>query len=193
MKIEKVKENKFWILREELIAKKLSSVYKRHIGNDFRFEMMITERIALSFFVRQWRPLSPPRGVGSRVCMQRNVRACTPRTWCTFRTYLYVHAGIYRLRTPRPTKRILLCSPMNVQPRDCRVSLPSGPLHLNCVDREVLNLATGNCFLLSSFPMLFYAYTPYKFQLTKCILHFNNEGLIFSQIWFAQFFDDLKA
>lgn len=62
-------------MREELMGKKLGSVYKRHIGNDFRFEMMITERIALSFFVRQWRPLDPPRGVGSRVCMQRNVHA----------------------------------------------------------------------------------------------------------------------
>lgn len=82
-----------------MIAKKLGNVCKRYIGNDFRFEMMTTERIALSFFVRQWRPLSPPRGVGSRVCMQRNVRACTPRTWCTFRTYTctQVYIGCERL------------------------------------------------------------------------------------------------
>lgn len=143
----------FWNCGRRIDGKEIGQrVQKAYRVHDFRFEMMITERIALSFFVRQWRPLSPPRGVGSRVCMQRNVHACTPRTWCTFRTYLYVLAGIYRLRTPRPAKRILLCSPMNVQPRDHRVSLPSGPLHLNCVDREVLNLATGNCFLLSSFP-----------------------------------------
>lgn len=142
-------------MREELMGKKLGSVYKRHIRNDFRFEMMITERIALSFFVRQWRPLDPPRGVGSRVCMQRNVHAYARDAHFVL-TYTCSQVYIGCERQPRPAKRILLCSPMNVQPRDHRVSLPSGPLHLNCVDREVLNLATGNCFLLSSFSMRFY-------------------------------------
>lgn len=95
-------------------------------------------------------------------------------------SYLYVHAGIYRLRTPRPAKRILLCSPMNVQPRDYRVSLPSGPLHLNCVDREVLNLATGNCFLLSSFP---------SFSMRIHHINANFAKYIFNNDYFFHRFD----